>query len=151
MKLFLEVLKVFALHSAMSEPCSVRAREKTVETVDWCPRKLRFQLGEKNRFEGACVCGNRCKGGEIRKSLKNRFYACQFSHKTRKDAMATAIEGRTHKKHSLILKLHRIIISFLLFTARSPKVWPLLIYSHSFVQILSNQKPARNCPRLLFG
>ena len=89
---------------------------------------------EKKPASRAHVSGNRCKG-EIRKSLKNRFYACQFSHKTRKDAMATAIEGWTHKKHSLILKLHLIIISFLLFTARSPKVWPLLIYSHSFVQI----------------
>ena len=30
--------------------------------------------------------------GEIRKSLKNRFYA-RFSHKTRQDAMATSREG----------------------------------------------------------
>ena len=89
---------------------------------------------EKKPASRAHVSANRCKG-EIRKSLKNRFYVCQFSHKTRKDAMATAIEGWTHKKHSLMLKLHRIIISLLLFTARSPKVWPLLIYSHSFVQI----------------
>ena len=30
-------------------------------------------------------------------------------------------------------------------TVRCPKVWPLLFYSHS------NEKPARNCPRLLTG
>ena len=30
-------------------------------------------------------------------------------------------------------------------TVRCPKLWPLLFYSHS------NEKPARNCPRLLTG
>ena len=37
------------------------------------------------------------------------------------------------------------------FKTRSPKVSLLLIYSHSFVQIYSNQKPAGNCPQLLIG
>ena len=36
-------------------------------------------------------------------------------------------------------------------TVRSPPVWSLLIYSHSFVQMKSNKKPAGNCPRLLIG
>ena len=84
--------------------------------------KTQVSTERKNPLRGRVLVVTAAKEEKLEKSLKNRFYACQFSHKTRKDAMATAIEGRTHKKHSLILKLHRIIISFLLFTARSTKV-----------------------------
>ena len=45
-----------SLHPSFSDKgtFSVRVREKTMETVDWRPRKLRFQQTEKKPLEGAC-------------------------------------------------------------------------------------------------
>ena len=44
-----------SLHPSFSDKgtFSVRVREKTMETVDWRPRKLRFQETEKKTLEGA--------------------------------------------------------------------------------------------------
>ena len=119
----------------MSEPCSVRAREKTVIDVH---ENSGFNW-EKKPASRARVSGNRCKG-EIRTSSKNRFYACQFSHKTRKDAMATSIEGWTHKKHSLIWNFIEFIFrsySLQQVAQKCDRFWFILILSYRFHSIRS--------------
>ena len=117
----------------MSEPCSFRALRKLWKQLIDVHENSGFNW-EKKPASRARVSGNRCKG-EIRKSLKNRFYACQFSHKTKKDAMATAIEGWTHKKHSLILLFRSC--SLQQGAQKCDRFWFIHILSYRFYPIRS--------------